>query len=775
MKRLIYTFRYLTRNRGNNLIRILSMTLGLVVGAILLSQVAFDTSFDRFYPDADRIYQARFVWVGENEDDVADGLFGEPWSVLRDELPGTVSGTMFFPQRNLRPFYYEDHPHVFQGLYHADSVFFDFFGVKLTQGDLRSGFQSDRNIFLSGSCAERMFGGRNPVGEIVFYDKSAPYTVAGVFEDFPKNSTLSFDALIPLRNIAPFTDINGWRPNMKWGGTDCFRGYVKLVPEANPDSVNADLRKICRKYADTDEVFYRLYPVTQLHRDNADVRHHVFIRSLLAFIVLLVAAMNYALASISSLATRARTMAMYKCNGNTSSGIFGMMLSETAILILLSMLLAVLLVFSFRQPIQQIITTPFSAIFTAGNLTKTLAVIIPLFLIAGVIPAKIFSSIPVALAFRNYALNKRLWKQFLLFIQFGCAALMITLLAIVVRQYRLVLHKDPGFRYENLVFVRFPGLDPAQADMLKHQLGKLPAVQVVCFASGLPGYECSGDNISEEATGRGVHIFAYGVDSDFIPAMEIRVASGRNFGADPAGNEIIVNEELVEKMQWTDSPIGKTVLLFQTPRTIVGVVENFYNQPLIREPNSVIHPSVLMPATGSPILIAKLDGITPEKLSEIRKLLTNLFPSTDITVDIYREVIRAQYENELHFRNTVFVGVIVTLLISLIGLVGYTNNEIQRRSKEIAIRKVNGATASSIVRLIARDLQWITLAALVAGFAGAYLIGGNWLLRFATKTPLNIGLFAGCGLTVCAIIAVTVILKTRRTACENPVKSIKKE
>ena len=115
---------------------------------------------------------------------------------------------------------------------------------------------------------------------------------------------------------------------------------------------------------------------------------------------------------------------------------------------------------------------------------------------------------------------------------------MITLLAIVVRQYRLVLHKDPGFRYENLVFVRFPGLDPAQADMLKHQLGKLPAVQVVCFASGLPGYECSGGNISEEATGRGVHIFAYGVDSDFIPAMEIRVASGRNFGADPAGNEI---------------------------------------------------------------------------------------------------------------------------------------------------------------------------------------------------------------------------------------------
>ena len=232
-----------------------------------------------------------------------------------------------------------------------------------------------------------MFGGRNPVGKSSF-DKSAPYTVAGVFEIFRKNSTLSFDALIPLRNIAPFTDINGWRPNMKWGGTDCFRGYVKLVPGANPDSVNADLRKICRKYADTDEVFYRLYPVMQLHRDNADVRHHVFIRSLLAFIVLLVAAMNYALASISSLATPRPD------NGNVQMqrqhlfrhfrhDAFGDRDPDPVV-----DAAGRSSRFSFRQPIQQIITTPFSAIFTAGNLTKTLAVIIPLFLIAGVIPAK---------------------------------------------------------------------------------------------------------------------------------------------------------------------------------------------------------------------------------------------------------------------------------------------------------------------------------------------------------------------------------------------------
>ncbi len=215
-------------------------------------------------------------------------------------------------------------------------------------------------------------------------------------------------------------------------------------------------------------------------------------------------------------------------------------------------------------------------------------------------------------------------------------------------------------------------------------------MQVVCFASGLPGYECSGDNISEEATGRGVHIFAYGVDSDFIPAMEIRVASGRNFGADPAGNEIIVNERVGRKNAMDRQPDRENGTLVPNSAHDRRVVENFYNRPLIRGTELRHTPFRADAGDGSPILIAKLDGITPEKLSEIRKLLTNLFPSTDITVDIYREVIRAQYENELHFRNTVFVGVIVTLLISLIGLVGYTNTEIQRRSRKSPSAKSTG-------------------------------------------------------------------------------------
>ena len=177
---------------------------------------------------------------------------------------------------------------------------------------------------------------------------------------------------------------------------------------------------------------------------------------------------------------------------------------------------------------------------------------------------------------------------------------MITLLAIVVRQYRLVLHKDPGFRYENLVFVRFPGLDPAQADMLKHQAREAPRPCRLCVSRRV----CPDMNVRETTSRKrppaGACIFS---PTASTPTLSRQWRSGWHRAVISAPTrpamKSLSTKSWSKKCNGPDSPIGKTVLLFQTPRTIVGVVENFYNRPLIRGPNSVIHPSVLMPATGA--------------------------------------------------------------------------------------------------------------------------------------------------------------------------------
>ncbi|WP_101573283.1 ABC transporter permease [Alistipes sp. cv1] len=775
MKRLIYTFRYLTRNRGNNLIRILSMTLGLVVGAILLSQVAFDTSFDRFYPDADRIYQiyTHYAYNGEEDQDRAQVYPLLP--AVRDEVAEIVSGTMFC-NLGASPFHYRERQYTFPNMIFADSLFFDFFNVRLLQGDPTTGFASNGNIFISKSCAEKLFGGDDPVGQTIFYKKSDPCTVVGVFEDFPSNSEIAFDAVMPIGNAPERGYFIGWN------GGSRYLNYVKINDGTDPVAIGAKIKKLYIQHAgeideDGETVTFVLYPITQIHLNNPKLKHQLYLKTLLALIILFVAAMNYTLASISSLSTRARTMAMHKCNGCTTSGVFRMMLGETGMLLFVSAGLAALLILAFHQPIQQIVVTPFNVLFTFENLSKSLIVVLILFLLADMVTARIYSGIPVAAAFRNYILNKRVWKQTLLFIQFAGTTLLIALLLIVIRQYNTLLNKDLGYEYKNLVCISFSESDPGKTALLKQRLGQIPEIESFCFSSGLPFRGMSGEAVIDDSTRLTLfHTRWMEIDPELIPAMEIEMKFGKNFTEFSTADQIIVNEEFVRQSRLTGNPVGKTVTgtgILNTPHTIAGITRNFYVNSLSE--SGAVMPIVLFPASTGNVLTIKFTELTRDNLSAVERKLQELLPGSDISPIVYREMIRAWYNDEVRLRNTVILGVIITLLIALIGLISYTKDEISRRSKEIAIRKVNGATAVEIIRLITRDLQVTTLLALITGLATAYWLGNGWLQRFAVKTPLSAWIFFVGGAAVCLIIATTITARTWRAANENPARSIKKE
>lgn len=775
MKQLIYTFRYLTRSRGNNLIRILSMTLGLAVGAILLSQVAFETSFDKFYPDRERIYQIYTHYAYDEEEDQDEKQVYPLLPTAREEIAEIVSGTMFC-QLGASPFYYREQPYMFPNMILADSLFFDFFSIRLLQGDPGSGFAQSDHIFISRSYAEKMFEGKDPVGQTIFYNKSEPCTVVGVFEDFPENSEITFDAVMPISNATK----RGYYT--RWDGGARFLNYVKLTDEADLKAVGTKIKNLYVKYSDDHDdesitTTFILYPITQVHLNDPDLKHQLYIKSLLAFIVLFVGAMNYILASISSLSTRARTMAMHKCNGCTTSGIFQMMFGETAILLFVSMGLTALLIFVCRQSIQQIIALPINALFTFGNLSKSLVLMLALFILAGAVPARIYSGIPVAVAFRNYTLNKRAWKQVLLFLQFSGTTLLIALLLIVVKQYQTLLSKDLGYEYKNLACVPLSGTGPNRIALLRQQLEQMPEVKSIFFSSSFPFWGLPGETVFDDSTRLSLfHTRWIETDPQLLPTLEIAMKYGKNFETGATADQIIVNEEFVRQKGWKGNPVGKTVTgsgMIDTPHTIVGVTENFYTNSLYE--SQALLPLVLFPTTTGDILTIKLNDLTPENLSKLTQRLRETLPDIDISPIVYRETICAQYGTEMRLRNTVIVGVIVTLLIALIGLVCYTKDEISHRSKEIAVRKVNGATAWGIVRLITRDLRGTVAAALIVGLTGAYWLGCDWLQRFAIKTPLSAWIFFAGGATVLLIIVVTLTVQTWRIANENPARSIKKE
>lgn len=784
MKQLIYTFRYLLRSRGNNLIKVISLTLGLVVGLVLFTQVAFELSFDKFYPDVDRLYSIqRKITISEGDGFKYDG------PVLNAPVPGAMKDDLQEVEEALVMAGRQDEMQFLSGdkLYRekvciADSTLFDMFGIRLIEGD-KYKLALSSQVFLSQSAAHRIFGMDNPVGKTLLLNKKESVTVAGVFEDVPDNSHLDYDVVLSFKTL---TEV--WGQNPGWMNNDAYYGYVKLVPGVTPQDVEAKIPDMLRKYYDVDAmekkgiVFeYYLIPIQEIHSGEPAVQRIIYILSLLAFSLLFVSAMNYVLISISSLAVRAKSVGVHKCSGASEGNIFSMFLYETTSLILIALVLSSFIILTFRTEIEALIQTSLYNLFSWSNLWVVLAVVAGLLLTAGVIPARIFSSIPVTQVFRSYTTNKRQWKRVLLFVQFTGIAFMLTLLLIIVKQYNMVMEKELGYTTENVIFSQDMGdVSGEQIARLKAEFSRMPEVVKASVASNIPIQFMNGSAISEENSE--TTLFSsrcMSMDKDYLETFQMQLVEGTNFAESKVVySHAIVNETFVKKMHWKAPMVGKVFVMGKTRIEVVGVVKDFQIQSLRDE----IPPCFIYPQgeaedtwTGNSLLILRLNDINPALMADMNKKLRKLLNNEDAYFADYRSRIDESYKDARLFRNSIMVAAFIMLVITLLGLLGYTTDEIHRRSKEIAIRKVNGATAKDVLAIISKDITLTALPAILIGMVVAYKVGSEWLIQFVVKTPLHVGFFVFCGSAVLAVITCCVALRAWNVANENPVTSIKSE
>lgn len=785
MKQLFYTIRYLLRNREKNMIKIISLTLGLAVGLVLFSQVAFELSFDKFYPDADRIFSIhRNITMNDENGFKYDGpIINAPVpGALHDNLSEVEEATVLGSQGEL-PIVYNDKLFK-EEVCVADSSFFDVFGIQILEGE-KEKLALTLNMFLSESAAKRIFGSENPVGKTILLNKKDPVTICGVYKDIPKNSHLSFDVILSFKTLT-----QSWGYNPGWMNNDAYRGYVKLREGATVSEVEAKIPALLYKYYDVDAlkskgiVFsYFLKPVTELHSGDPTTKRMLSILSLLAFAMLFVSAMNYVLISISSLAVRAKSVGVHKCSGASDGNIFSMFIYETGVLVLISLLLSALLIFAFRGSIEVLIQSSLLNLFSLSNLWVTLLVVLILLLLAGVIPARIFSAIPVTQVFRTYTANKRYWKRGLLFIQFAGIAFMLTLLTIITIQYNLLMNKDLGYTTENMIYSKDTGnLFGEKAARLKAELSRLPEVEMVTLTSSLPGYGMNGDLVADENKEDAmVSVRFMQADKDFIDVFGMTMKEGENFSESKLNyNHAIVNESFVKKMQWTGPAVGKVFVKGRNKVEVTGVVKNFqigslYTDPMYDDIPPLIYYSQGETEGGGNILVVRLNHFNPTVIADLSARLRELLNNEDAYFEDYRMLINDSYKSARLFRNSILVASGLMLIITLLGLLGYTEDEIHRRSKEIAVRKVNGATAKDILYIISKDISVTALPAIVIGLGISYVVGANWLMQFAAKISLNTGLFIVSGIIVLAIIIICITLRAWGVANENPVNSIKSE
>lgn len=582
---------------------------------------------------------------------------------------------------------------------------------------------------VSRSFAEKMGGVQEYIGkQIVNADMDGlKLTIEGVFEDFPKNGSLDYDILLSM-------DTYGKQSTDNWLGNDRYKGYVKLFSGVDPNSLTDAIRKMQEAHQPLEQIEaqgtslrYFLKAFSTLHTSDPEVKSQVILLSIVAALLILISLLNYILIVISSMVKRSKEVGVRKCYGAEGRHIYGMLSKEALLHIVLSLAIAAVLAF--------------------------------VLVISIVVPAELYQRIPVYAALKNYTETFRNWKLGLLDVQVLINVFLVVMMLIIGRQYQKVSNADTGYDYKNLYYFDLFDGDRQALVRASETLRGLPEVTGVAASYNLPFQGSNGDNVYLPDDDRSLFNIAdqYECSGDFYDLMGIRFVEGR---APRDSSEIVVDEKFVTKMaeytDWSDGAVGKLVFITGHDRSgdtgrRYFTISCIYKPYLIgnltgvdNRPSALFYGEIGSMTSWMPHTLFK---VRPDALEKVRGALNESLPDKEINIVSYAEEMRAAYADSKKMRNTMALGAVFSLLIALLGLIGFIRDESLRRSKEMAV---------------------------IACIAD-YFVAHKWLEQFAEKVSLNPLYFIGGAALVLLIVLGVVVLNCLRIARANPVESLKNE
>lgn len=772
MKQIYYVIQTLLRGRGSNIIKIISLGLSLTMSILLFSRVAYEQSFDTCYKDYDNLYQIWSVFT----------VKGEKYPP-QEQNCGPVAGAILenFPEQveaATSTCYWKNSP-LYNGNIRfdekkivADSLFFQTMGIEVLSGNPVKDLQQPDVIFLSDRFAKKIFGGEDPVGKTINYNHEKDFMVKGTYKALPANATVNPEAVISM----PTLWNEGSGGNYSWQGWDSYPEYIRFRSGADKSVVNARIDAMIEKYRPEESKTKYGYtafvkPIRDTYRNYESVKRMRNIMSVLGFAILFIAALNYVLISISSLTYRAKAVGVHKCNGASGGKIFGMFLLETGIIIVAALLLMALVLLNFREFFEDTAAAKLSLLLAPERIWVPLTVIGVLFIVGGVLPGRLFARIPVSQVFRRYTEGKKGWKRPLLFIQFAGVAFISGLMCVVMAQYQYVLNKDMGYNPQRLALANAYWNKEKECDAAFQFFKGLPYVEAVTSANNTPISGYSGSMIRDES---GNALFStracYYMREDYPAMMGMTFKTGRMARTE---DEVIVNETFADMMHWGNDAVGRTVDVDGTAQMkVVGVLKDFQiedftadKMPFVARYNKYFVGTIHV----------RLKEPFVRNLQQLNKDVADAFHNQTIDFIGYEKKITDSYNSVRVFRNATLMAAITMFFVMLMGLIGYTADEVRRRSKEIAIRKVNGAEASSILELLSKDILVVALPAVILGSLASWYINGVWMEQFAEQIPLGWIVYLLVIIVNLVIIVGCVLWKSWRIANENPVNSIKSE
>jgi putative ABC transport system permease protein len=799
-------WRNLLRNKAYSLINIMGLAIGLCCFLLISLYVMDEWSFDRFNPNADRIYRVnsdiRFGG-GDLHAALSSDMMGQ---VLKKDYPQVEQYTRIFqPGYELikkGSSYIKE-----SNIAYVDSTFFELFPFPAISGNTRRALDNPNSIVITESAAKKYLGTTDVLGKTLETPDAnhSFYKITAVIKDMPQNSHFHFDLLFPMKNLnyqwGQFTSHNFHTYLLLTKGTDYhafeknFDAYIlKYVLPYVQQFIKINSMDEFRKAGNS--LVYSLTPMLKIHlysdysfelAPNGNIQF-VYIFSIVALFILAIACINFMNLTTARSANRAREVGIRKVLGTERRELVMQFLMESTLMVILSLGLAIGIVRLVLPLFNQVANKSMEMNQLFSPLILPLLVVLPFLvgLLAGSYPAFFLSGFrPIEVLKGKLQLGSRSGKlrSGLVVFQFTTSLLLIIGTLVIYRQLNYIQNKDIGFNKDQVLIINDAYSLNDQVNAFKNDLLELKGVKSATLSSFLPVGNSSRSDQSffKDAAmdvKNGFDMQDWSVDYDYVQTMGMQILSGRNFsrefGSDSSA--MIINETTAKLLGYKD-PVGKRIYTTDNNNkpvslAIIGVVKNFNYESLRQN----IGPLSFSLGKGGDLLSFKIStaNLTPI-LNRVESDWKRLAPGMPFSYRFLDDSFEEMYRTEQRTGEIVLIFSVLAILIACLGLFGLSAFMAEQRNKEIGVRKVLGATVENIVRLLSRDFVILIGVAFVIAVPLGWYGMHKWLDNFAYRIPLSWWIFAFAGLLVLGIALLTVSFQAIRAAVSNPVKALRSE
>jgi putative ABC transport system permease protein len=781
---IIYNIKIVLRNTFRNKvfssINLFGLAIGLAASLFIVLWVWDELSFDRFYDNANNIY----MLVNTNTDDQGNSVdYVESPAPMADYLVNNIAGIEkaarvdYFYSGGLiqkgNDFYKEKGASV-------DDSFFEIFKIPFIFGDKNNVFENLESVVISQSMAIRYYGNKNPVGEILkvkaYGDIFKTATITGVYKDFPGNSTIKLDFIIPFL-LEEKSYLENWDVSI-------YATFVLLDQRSELSEMNSKLATIYKNVIGQDQYSAYLFPFVKLHlhsnltffnNENKGNLKLIYILVFIAILILLIASINYMNLANARSIKKMKEFSIKRILGISRAKLFLSILTESVLFTLISFYIAIIFVELTRPVFNNLTGKELNINYFEPKLLLVLIITISLIgLISAYFPYLfILSHKPDSfLKSKLHQNNKGLFaKRFLVVFQFVISIVLIIFSSVIIKQVNYIYSKDLGFNKENVIMINATHLGDKVKIFKQELLKKENVVSVTQGNSPMRGswpdtWSWEGKNISKK-----LKIIRINSDSDYLNTLGINLKKGRFFSEERPGKpSIVINQKFAEQIGKEDI-IGTIIYFRDEPYEIIGVTENFHSNHFSEDMKML---AFFNEPTWQLLIKIKEDN-KKETIPYIESVYKEFVTDRAFEYTSLEQSFDYVYHSEVRAGKLFGCFSILVIFISCLGLFGISFFATELRTKEIGIRKILGASSSNIIAMLNLDfVRWILLSYSIA-CPIAYYFTKRWLQDYVYRTELSWWLFILAGILVLIMTIITVSLQTYKVASKNPVVSLRYE